>query len=123
MRDERARPLRSAHTGARSAEGSPMSAFAARCDQAPAWAGLRRHFEETGRRFDLRQAFAAEPARFDAFALAAPEVFADLSKHRWDAATRGLLLQLARECGLEARRDAMFAGEPINTTEGRAVLH
>jgi glucose-6-phosphate isomerase len=95
----------------------------ARCDQAPAWAALRKHYEDTGRRFDLRTAFAADPARFDAFALAAPEVFADLSKHRWDAATRALLLQLARECGVEARRDAMFAGEPINTTEGRAVLH
>jgi glucose-6-phosphate isomerase len=96
---------------------------AIRCDQAPAWTGLARHYEEAGRALDLRQAFAADPARFDAFSLSAPEVFADLSKHRWDATTRGLLLQLARECGLEGRRDAMFAGEPINATEGRAVLH
>jgi len=96
---------------------------AARCDQAPTWAALTRHYEQAGRAFDLRQAFASDPARFDAFSLAAPEVFADLSKHRWDATTRGLLQQLARECDLEARRDAMFAGAPINTTEGRAVLH
>jgi glucose-6-phosphate isomerase len=96
---------------------------AARCDRAPVWAALQKHFDDSGRGFDLRQAFASDPQRFDAFSLTAPEVFADLSKHRWDATTRGLLLQLARECGLEARRDAMFAGEPINTTEGRAVLH
>jgi glucose-6-phosphate isomerase len=50
-------------------------------------------------------------------------VFADLSKQRWDEATRRLLLELAREVRLEARRDAMLAGEAINTTEGRAVLH
>jgi glucose-6-phosphate isomerase len=100
-----------------------MTVATVRCDRAPAWADLQRHYEAQGRGFDLRQAFAAEPGRFAAFSLQAPEVFADLSKHRWDGAARRLLLQLARECGVEARRDAMFAGEPINTTEGRAVLH
>ncbi|HEX4509509.1 MAG TPA: glucose-6-phosphate isomerase [Burkholderiaceae bacterium] len=94
-----------------------------RCDRTPAWAALEQHFEGSGRDFDVRQAFAGDPGRFAAFSMQAPEVFADLSKHRWDGATRRLLLQLARECKVEARRDAMFAGEPINTTEGRAVLH
>jgi len=94
-----------------------------RCDQTVAWTALQGHFEAHGRDFDLREQFARDPQRFAQFTLAAPEVFADLSKNRWDVATRRLLTELARECGLEARRDAMFAGEPINTTEGRAVLH
>ena len=94
-----------------------------RCDATVAWAALQGHYEAHGRELDLREAFARDPQRFDAFALQAPEVFADLSKNRWDLLTRRLLLELAREVGLEARRDAMFAGEAINTTEGRAVLH
>ena len=94
-----------------------------RCDKTEAWSALRAHFESKGRQFDLRTAFAADAARFDRFAVQAPGVFADLSKNRWDASTRALLTGLAAECGLEARRDAMFAGEPINLTEGRAVLH
>jgi glucose-6-phosphate isomerase len=51
------------------------------------------------------------------------EVFADLSKNLLDAATLRLLVELAQACGLPARRDAMLAGEPVNATEGRAVLH
>ncbi|XAH22684.1 glucose-6-phosphate isomerase [Xylophilus sp. GW821-FHT01B05] len=94
-----------------------------RCDTTPAWAELRQCFETTGRDFDARHAFVADPERFDHFSQQAPYVFADLSKNRIDAATEALLLQLARACGLEAQRDAMFAGEATNTTEGRAVLH
>ncbi|MCX7659865.1 MULTISPECIES: glucose-6-phosphate isomerase [Caldimonas] len=94
-----------------------------RCDRTTAWAALRGHFEAHGRDLDLREAFARDPARFERFSLEAPEVFADLSKNLWDEATHRLLSELARECGLEARRDAMLAGEPINVTEGRAVLH
>lgn len=96
---------------------------APRCDETAAWAALRHHFEDSGRAFDLRQAFTAEPQRFERFSLEAPEVFADLSKNRWSEATRALLLALAQECGLAERRDAMLRGEPVNTTEGRAVLH
>jgi glucose-6-phosphate isomerase len=94
-----------------------------RCDHTAAWVALNGEFASTGRQFDLRTAFARDPHRFDRFTLSAPGVFADLSKNRWDDPTRALLLKLARDCGLEARRDAMFAGEPINLTEGRAVLH
>ncbi|WP_374673406.1 glucose-6-phosphate isomerase [Ideonella sp.] len=94
-----------------------------RCDETVAWTALRGHFEAHGRELDLRQVFADDPARFERFALQAPEVFADLSKNLWDEVTRRLLVELAGQCGLEARRDALFAGEPINTTEGRAVLH
>ncbi|MFY7914325.1 MAG: glucose-6-phosphate isomerase, partial [Rubrivivax sp.] len=94
-----------------------------RCDRTAAWAALQGHFQAHGRGLDLREAFAREPARFQTLSFEAPEVFADLSKNLLDAATLHFLLDLARECGLEARRDAMLAGEPVNLTEGRAVLH
>jgi glucose-6-phosphate isomerase len=96
---------------------------APRCDETPAWAALQAHYQGEGRAFDLRHAFALDAGRFDRFALQAPEVFADLSKNRWDATTRALLLALAQQCGVAERRDAMRAGEAINATEGRAVLH
>jgi glucose-6-phosphate isomerase len=96
---------------------------APRCDQTEAWAALRGHFEAHGRDFDLREAFARDPGRFGAFGVEAPEIYADLSKNLVDTATLKFLLDLARECRLEERRDAMLAGAPINHTEGRAVLH
>ncbi len=96
---------------------------APRCDRTETWAALARHFDAAGRGFDLRDAFARDAGRFAAFGVEAPEVFADLSKNLLDAHTLALLLQLARECKLEARRDAMLGGAPVNTTEGRAVLH
>ena len=94
-----------------------------RCDHTEAWGALRGHFEAHGRDLDLREAFARDPGRFEDFSLQAPEVFADLSKNLIDIATRHFLLDLAHECGVEGLRDAMLAGEPINGTEGRAVLH
>jgi glucose-6-phosphate isomerase len=94
-----------------------------RCDGTAAWTALTNHFAQSARTFDLRQAFATDPQRFERFSLSAPEIFADLSKSRWTEGSRALLLELARECGIAARRDAMLAGEPINFTEGRAVLH
>jgi glucose-6-phosphate isomerase len=94
-----------------------------RCDRTEAWAALAGHYQAHGRGFDLREAFARDPGRFAALSLQAPEVFADLSKNRLDLATLRFLFDLARECGVEARRDAMLAGEPVNATEGRAVLH
>ncbi|HEX6706273.1 MAG TPA: glucose-6-phosphate isomerase [Albitalea sp.] len=94
-----------------------------RCDRTEAWAALRGHFEAHGRDFDLREAFARDPGRFEALGIEAPQVFADLSKNLVDTATLHFLLDLARECDIEGRRDAMLCGEPINHTEGRAVLH
>jgi glucose-6-phosphate isomerase len=94
-----------------------------RCDRTEAWAALQGHFQAHGRDFDLREAFARDSGRFAALGLQAPEVFADLSKNLIDTATLHFLLDLARECELSARRDAMLRGDTVNATEGRAVLH
>jgi glucose-6-phosphate isomerase len=93
-----------------------------RCDETRAWADLKVHFDSAPR-FDLREAFNADAGRFAAFSQEAPHVFADLSKSLIDAPAEALLMALARECGLERHRDAMFAGEPVNNTEQRAVKH
>jgi glucose-6-phosphate isomerase len=94
-----------------------------RCDRSPTWAALQSHFQQSGRAFDVRQAFATDEARFATWSLQAPEVFADLSKNRIDTRTLELLLTLARDVQLESQREALFNGDPINATEGRAVLH
>jgi glucose-6-phosphate isomerase len=94
-----------------------------RCDHTAAWAALQTAFKTEGQTLDLRTAFAADPGRFEAFSQAAPHVFADLSKNLIDGATQALLLDLARQAGVAEHRDAMFAGDNINTTEQRAVMH
>ena len=94
-----------------------------RCDHARAWAALQGHFEAHGRNLDMREAFAHDPSRFAALSFEAPEVFADLSKNLLDRTTLRVLADLARECGIEQRRDAMLRGDIVNATEGRAVLH
>lgn len=94
-----------------------------RCDQTSAWPALQALYAASGKHFDLKAAFAADPDRFASFGQDAPHIFADLSKNLIDAGTQALLLDLARECGLEQHRDAMFAGELINGTEKRAVMH
>jgi glucose-6-phosphate isomerase len=97
--------------------------FGPRADRTEAWAALGRHHAAHGRAFDLREAFAQEPQRFERWSFEAPHVFGDLSKNRIDRPTLDLLLALAEQTGVAARRDAMFAGAAINATEGRAVLH
>lgn len=94
-----------------------------RCDQTPLWPVLQELFDAQWHSLDLRQAFAQDSGRFRHFSQEAPYVFADLSKNLWDQPSEGMLLGVAEECGLAAQRDAMFAGQPINHTEGRAVLH
>ena len=96
---------------------------ALRCDQTPAWSELQVFFNASGRNFNLREAFARDARRFDTFSQDAPHVFADLSKNLIDADSQALLMALARQCELEAQRDALFAGERINSTENRAVMH
>ena len=71
----------------------------------------------------LRQLFARDPQRFDAFSLSAAGLLLDYSKNRVDAAVMDALFSLARTAKLEQRRDAMWAGEHINFTEDRAVQH
>ena len=94
-----------------------------RCDHTPAWAALAQADSAQGKNLDMRTAFADDAQRFAHFSQRAPYVFADLSKNRIDAPTEALLLDLARQCGLVERRDAMFAGQAINSTENRAVMH
>ena len=94
-----------------------------RCDRTPAWGQLQAHFAASGKDFDARLAFGIDAHRFASFSQQAPHVFADLSKNLIDASTAKLLFDLARQCGVESHRDAMFAGEAINTTEQRAVMH
>ncbi|MCC2634411.1 MAG: glucose-6-phosphate isomerase, partial [Ramlibacter sp.] len=94
-----------------------------RCDRTAAWGQLQQRFGQSGRAFDLREAMAHDAGRVARFSQQAPHVFADLSKNLVDAGTEQLLFALARETGLEAHRDAMFAGERINNTEDRAVKH
>ena len=94
-----------------------------RCDETPPWARLAAHYAAQGRSLDMRRAFARDGGRFAHFSQQAPQVFADLSKNLWERETEALLLELARACRVEAQRDAMFAGEAVNTTEGRAALH
>jgi glucose-6-phosphate isomerase len=73
--------------------------------------------------WEMRQLFALDPQRFERMSIEAAGLFLDYSKNRLDGRTLELLAALARERGVEARRDAMFAGEKINNTENRAVLH
>ena len=94
-----------------------------RCDRTAVWPELQSHFDNAGKAFDLRDAFATDPQRFAQFSQDAPHVFADLSKNLIDAPTQALLFDLARQCGVEQHRDAMFAGEAVNTTENRAAMH
>ncbi|MBA2675775.1 glucose-6-phosphate isomerase [Ramlibacter sp.] len=94
-----------------------------RCHQTKAWAALQDHYGSTGGTFDARDAFRRDDKRFASFSQQAPHVFADLSKNAIDTQAEAHLFALARERGLERRRDAMFAGEAINTTEQRAVKH
>ena len=97
-----------------------------RCDETPAWALLQHHFAQHfsgAKAFDLREAFARNAQRAERFSFEAPQVFADLSKNLIDDEAQRLLTQLAEQCGVAAWRDAMLAGEHVNTSEQRAVTH
>ncbi len=90
----------------------------------PAWAALQAHHDEmVSSGFSLKEAFAADPERVSKLSFDMDDLHFDLSKNLVDEKTLTLLCDLARAVGLEERRDAMYAGEHINTTEDRAVLH
>jgi glucose-6-phosphate isomerase len=86
------------------------------------WGTLRAHFEAM-KDVHLRQLFADDADRAKHLTASAAELVLDYSKHRITSETLELLLDVARAAGVEARRDDMFKGAHINTTEDRAVLH
>jgi glucose-6-phosphate isomerase len=90
--------------------------------QLPAWKSLQAHHLKV-RDLHLRQLFAEDPGRGERLAVEALGLYFDYSKHRVTDETLALLQQLAQESGLRGRIDAMFRGDKINATEGRAVLH
>ncbi len=89
---------------------------------ADAWGALEAHRAGVGER-ELRDLFAEDPGRAESMSAEAAGLFLDYSKNRATPETIGLLCDLARERGVEGRRDAMFAGERINVSENRSVLH
>ncbi|UNB53876.1 glucose-6-phosphate isomerase [Mycolicibacterium sp. YH-1] len=88
----------------------------------PAWNALVRHHDQIGAKH-LREFFDEDPSRGRDLTLSVGDLYIDYSKHRVTRETLKLLVDLARAADLEGRRDAMFAGEHINTSEDRAVLH
>jgi len=88
-----------------------------------AWFVLKKHFEEEMNRKQMKDLFAADPARFEQYSIATDELLFDYSKNIITDKTLQLLLQLANECGLEKAIKAQWEGKAINETENRAVLH
>jgi glucose-6-phosphate isomerase len=91
-------------------------------NERPAWKALATHAQEIKSKH-LRDLFALDAARGERFTAEAEGIFLDYSKNRITDETLKLLLQLADECGLREKIDAMFRGDKINITENRAVLH
>src|SRR5205823_629202 len=87
-----------------------------------AWKALQTHCDNIGAN-TLWQLFAEDPGRGERFTAEAAGLFLDFSKNRITDITLSLLFQLAGECKLRDRIDAMFRGDKINVTENRAVLH
>ena len=86
-----------------------------------AWKNLTKHFAETD--FDLRTLFKENPERFKDFSVQRENYLFDYSKNLISIETFDFLQDLAEECDLKSAIKAMFSGEKINETEGRAVLH
>ncbi|MGB7149956.1 MAG: glucose-6-phosphate isomerase, partial [Terriglobales bacterium] len=93
-----------------------------RLTESPSWHALQAHYEKV-KDIQLRQLFAGDPSRGNRLAAEAAGLYLDYSKNRITDETVRLLIHLAQERGVAIRRDAMFRGEKINFTEGRAVLH
>ncbi len=105
-----------------------MSEFA-QANDLKAWQKLQEHHTTLGRNIVLKDYFTQDPKRFEKFTRTfnntadKSEILFDFSKNFITEETLDLLVQLAKECGLEKLRDDMFAGEHINFTEDRAVYH
>lgn len=96
-------------------ETSPLSS-------SPAWQALQAHYEQV-KDMHMVDLFAQDPNRFQRFSLNHNDILLDYSKNRVTEETMRLLLGLAKHANIEERRDSMFRGDKINTTENRAVLH
>jgi glucose-6-phosphate isomerase len=98
-------------------------------DKLPSWSALQSHHDTVGRSFVLKDEFKKDPSRFSKFSFTFPnssdgsEILFDFSKNLINEETLKILVQIAKESGLEELRDRMFKGEKINFTEDRAVLH
>jgi glucose-6-phosphate isomerase len=101
---------------------NPQPQVKKRASKQSAWKALTAHYK-TVSKLHLRQLFADDAKRGQRMAVEAVGLYLDYSKNRVTDETIKLLLQLAEECGLRQRIDAMFSGEKINITEKRAVLH
>jgi glucose-6-phosphate isomerase len=99
-----------------------MTAIKTPLTRRPTWKALEQHHREI-RELHLRNLFATDPARGERLTAEGVGSFLDYSKNRVTDETLRLLVRLANECGLRGRIGAMFGGEKINATEGRAVLH
>ena len=105
-----------------------MSGFAQASDL-QAWQRLQQHHTTLGRNIVLKDFFEKDPSRFEKFSRTfkntadKSEILFDFSKNFMTEETLSLLVQLAKEAGVEKLRDEMFAGEKINFTEKRAVYH
>ena len=92
--------------------------------QLPEWAALQAHHDElVASGFSLKEEFASDPERVSKLSFDMDDLHFDLSKNLVTEKTLGLLCDLARAVGVEERRDAMYSGVHVNTTEDRAVLH
>lgn len=90
--------------------------------QRASWKALQAHFEQV-KSVHMRDLFAEDGERFRKFSSQMDDILLDFSKNRITDETFSLLCDLARECDVEGWRDQMFAGEPINISEFRPVLH
>lgn len=94
-----------------------------------AWSSLQKHHDEVGKSFVLKKEFESDPQRFQKFSRTFnntadnSEIVFDFSKNFLTEETLKLLVDVAKEAGVEKLRDQMFAGEKINFTENRAVYH
>jgi glucose-6-phosphate isomerase len=91
-------------------------------NESPAWKNLETHYQRL-RDVHLRRLFASDPNRGERMTVKAAGLLLDYSKNRVTDETLELLVALAEECRLHERIEAMFRGDKINFTEGRAVLH
>jgi glucose-6-phosphate isomerase len=96
--------------------------MAARTLSGGAWQALDAHYKQISK-LHLRQLFTEDPRRAETMSFEAEGLFFDYSKNRVTSETMKLLIEVANECGLRPKIDAMFRGEKINVTENRAVLH